>query len=118
MDLLAFILAISADGITDEQVQTALNAYIAEHPEAVTTVTDGSITKAKLDNNLQSTVDDVGVLKSAIGTLDDQINGSDSHTEDVSSSVVWVSGKSVVAANGTYYTDPNRSAADIPLNGA
>ena len=118
MDLLAFILAISADGITDEQVQTALNAYIAEHPEAVTTVTDGSITKAKLDSNLQSTVDDVGVLKSAIGTLDDQINGSDSHTEDVSSSVVWVSGKSVVAANGTYYTDPNRSAADIPLNGA
>ena len=66
MDLLAFILAISAEGITDEQVQTALNAYIAEHPEAVTTVTDGSITKAKLDSNLQSTVDEVGVLKSAL----------------------------------------------------
>ena len=66
MDLLAFILAISAEGITDEQVQTALNAYIAEHPEAVTTVTDGSITKAKLDNNLKETVDDVGVLKSAL----------------------------------------------------
>lgn len=70
MDLLAFILAISADGITDEQVQTALNAYIAEHPEAVTTVTDGSITKAKLDNNLKETVDDVGVLKSAISELE------------------------------------------------
>lgn len=70
MDLLAFILAISAEGITDEQVQTALNAYIAEHPEAVTTVTDGSITKAKLDSNLQATVDDVGGLKSAIEDLE------------------------------------------------
>lgn len=70
MDLLAFILAISADGVTDEQVQTALNAYIAEHPEAVTTVTDGSITKAKLDSNLQATVDDVGGIKSAIEDLE------------------------------------------------
>ena len=69
MDLLAFILAISAEGITDEQVQTALNAYIAEHPEAVTTVADGSITKAKLDNNLKETVDDVGELKSAVNDL-------------------------------------------------
>lgn len=74
MDLLAFILAISAEGITDEQVQTALNAYIAEHPEAVTTVTDGSITKAKLHDDLADEIDqntaDVGELKSAISDLE------------------------------------------------
>lgn len=75
MDLLAFILAISAPGITDEQVQTALNAYIAEHPEAVTTVTDGSITKAKLHDDLADEIEqntaDVSGLKSAIDFLDD-----------------------------------------------
>lgn len=73
MDLLAFIFAISADGVTDEQVQTALNAYIAEHPEAVTTVTDGSITKAKLHDDLAGEIEqntaDVGGLKSAIDEI-------------------------------------------------
>ena len=53
-----------------------------------------------------------------LDNLDTQVNGTAGYTEDVSASVVWVSGKSVVAANGTYYSDPNRSAADIPLNGA
>lgn len=51
------------------QLSEAVAAYLDEHPEAVTTVTDGSITKAKLDSNLQATVDDVGVLKSAITNI-------------------------------------------------
>ena len=77
MDLLAFILAISADGITDEQVQTALNAYIAEHPEAVTTVTDGSITKAKLHDDLADEIEqntaDVSGLKSEVTDIEDAL---------------------------------------------
>lgn len=100
MDLLAFILAISAEGITDEQVQTALNAYIAEHPEAVTTVTDGSITKAKLDSNLQGTVDDVGVLKSAFGLIDSEI-------DDLIESEITVSADTVgyIKDDGTFKVD-------------
>lgn len=39
---------IPITAISDEQVQTAVQAWLDEHPEATTTVADGSITEAKL----------------------------------------------------------------------
>lgn len=45
-------------------IESAVNGWLDDHPEATTTVQDGSITKAKLDSNLQGTVDDVADLKS------------------------------------------------------
>ena len=57
----------SADPAVIEQ---ATQDWLDDHPEATTTVQDGSITKAKLDSSLQGTVDDVGELKSAITQLD------------------------------------------------
>lgn len=36
--------------VTDEQVNTAVSAWLTEHPEATTTVADGSITPDKLSN--------------------------------------------------------------------
>lgn len=39
---------IPITAITDEQVQTAVETWLSEHPEATTTVADGSITEAKL----------------------------------------------------------------------
>lgn len=48
-------------------IQEAVTDWLDDHPEATTTVTDGSITKAKLDTSLKTTIDDVGNLKSAIG---------------------------------------------------
>lgn len=48
-------------------IEQSVDGWLDDHPEATTTVEDGSITKAKLDNNLQGTVDDVSDLKSAIG---------------------------------------------------
>ena len=50
---------------SDEQVAGAVGDWLDDHPEATTTVEDGAITKAKLDSNLQGTVDDVADLKSA-----------------------------------------------------
>lgn len=50
---------------TDAQVATAVSDWLDDHPEATTTVEDGSITEAKLDSNLQGTVADVTALKSA-----------------------------------------------------
>jgi len=47
-------------------IESAVSEWLDDHPEATTTVQDGSITKAKLDNNLQETVDDVADLKSQI----------------------------------------------------
>ena len=40
--------APSGGEVTDEQVSTAVSAWLGEHPEATTTVEDGSITEAKL----------------------------------------------------------------------
>lgn len=51
---------------TDAQVKTAVDAWLDDHPEATTTVQDGSITNAKLDASLQSTVADVSNLKTAV----------------------------------------------------
>lgn len=45
-------------------IESAVSDWLDDHPEATTTVQDGSITKAKLDSNLQGTVDDVANLKS------------------------------------------------------
>lgn len=48
-----------------DKIAAAVDDWLDDHPEATTTVQDGSITKAKLDSNLQGTVDDVSDLKSA-----------------------------------------------------
>ena len=55
---------------TDAQVTSAVDAWLDAHPEATTTVEDGSITKAKLDNNLAGAIDDVGDLKTAIANCE------------------------------------------------
>lgn len=55
-------------------IEQAVSDWLDDHPEATTTVEDGSITEAKLDSNLKGTVDDVSELKSALtydeGVLD------------------------------------------------
>lgn len=50
-------------------VPPAVDEWLDDHPEATTTVEDGAITKAKLDSDLQETVDDVSSLKSAINVI-------------------------------------------------
>ena len=42
---------------TDEQTQEAIDNWLNAHPEATTTVADGSITPVKLDSNLKITAD-------------------------------------------------------------
>ena len=58
--------------VDPSEIQNSVEGWLDDHPEATTTVQDGSITKQKLDQNLQQTVDDVGDLKSAV----DQVNQS------------------------------------------
>ena len=43
--------------IDPEDIAEAVDDWLDEHPEATTTVEDGSITKAKLDSNLQSDIE-------------------------------------------------------------
>lgn len=66
----AIVGMIQALGSPDPTViQGAVDAWLDDHPEATTTVEDGSITKAKLDSSLQGTVDDVGALKSQMSQM-------------------------------------------------
>ena len=51
---------------TDAQVGDAVSDWLDDHPEATTTVQDGSITKVKLHSDLQETVDEVSELKNEI----------------------------------------------------
>lgn len=57
--------ALSKKMADPDKIAAAVDDWLDDHPEATTTVEDGSITKAKLDSNLQGTVDDVSDLKSA-----------------------------------------------------
>lgn len=47
-------------------IEGAVSDWLDDHPEATTTVEDGSITKAKLDSSLQGTVDDVDTVKDVL----------------------------------------------------
>ncbi len=52
---------------TDAQVGTAVSAWLTAHPEATTTVEDGAISRAKLNDDLKAKTDAVPDLKSALG---------------------------------------------------
>lgn len=51
---------------TDTQATTAINAWLDEHPEATTTVEDGSITLTKLASDIHDDVASIPDLKNAI----------------------------------------------------
>jgi hypothetical protein len=59
-------------GITSDEIKAEIDAWLDDHPEATTTVEDGSITYAKLNSSLQGTVDEVGDLKSAFDSISDK----------------------------------------------
>lgn len=65
MDMIAIAIA-KKNKPTPEQVESAVNTWLDDHPEATTTVEDGSITMAKLDGIVRGAVEDVADLKSAI----------------------------------------------------
>lgn len=51
--------ALSKKMADPAKIATAVENWLDDHPEATTTVQDGSITKAKLDSNLSQTMDEV-----------------------------------------------------------
>ena len=50
---------IPEGGTSQEQITQAVDEWLENHPEATTTVTDGSITREKLDSELNSYLDSV-----------------------------------------------------------
>lgn len=61
---------------TDAQVGEAVEAWLDDHPEATTTVQDGSISRIKLDADLRQKTDDVETIKSAITSIEDVVHKS------------------------------------------
>lgn len=90
------------------QVNSAVSAWLAAHPEATTTVEDGAITRAKLDNDLQAATDAVpGLVSSMNGVIPAEYP------------YTYYEGKYVYWANGTKTDSANFSVTNfIPLNGA
>lgn len=104
-----------APKLSAEDITTAVDAWLDDHPEATTTVEDGAISYAKLNSSLQGTVDDVADLKSEISNLDDELfvreelNGNPIVVTDAvggktdlttSASKVYVFAKNMVAVAG------------------
>ena len=56
-----------------------ISDWLDNHPEATTTVQDGSITRAKLDADLQQKTDEVSELKSALPDVDNATNMTFNH---------------------------------------
>lgn len=81
-------------------IQSSVDDWLDDHPEATTTVEDGAITKAKLDSSLQQTVDDVGDLKSQISNFMEDVatpacgtkefTDADSYTQYGAFNVKWL----------------------------
>lgn len=59
------------DNVSPEQITQAVNQWLEDHPEATTTVMDGSITRQKLDSELNSYLNSVD---SEIGELKENFN--------------------------------------------
>ena len=57
-----------AVGLSPQEITDAINAWLDDHPEATTTVQDGSITYAKLYSALQAEIDKIGELETAMET--------------------------------------------------
>lgn len=66
MDLLAFIMALKAQGMTAAQITAAVNEYLEEHPDAL----DQAAVEAILDGRLDVIDDELDQLKSAIQDLE------------------------------------------------
>ena len=58
--------------ITEQEIKDEIDAWLDEHPEATTTVEDGAISRAKLDDDLKAKTDEVPDLKSAIDIMSDE----------------------------------------------
>ena len=66
MDLLAFIMALKAQGMTAAQITAAVNEYLQDHPDAL----DQAAVEAILDGRLDVIDNELSSVKSAIQDLE------------------------------------------------
>lgn len=106
---------------TDEQTTEAVNAWLDAHPEATTTVVDGSLTEAKLSNELKRKINKEYVTPEMFGAVGDGVADDTDAIQaafDSGTDVVWFSpGKTYLvskADNSTLY--PSHDEPCVYLN--
>lgn len=91
-------------------IQTNVNAWLAAHPEATTTVQDGAVTKAKLHADLKNEIEGstaaVGDLKSA------------TEQENLAAGLTWTLGKRISASGEINDNDSFAISNAIPVKKA
>lgn len=115
-------VAVAKKALTDPTViEGAVSDWLDDHPEATTTVQDGSITKAKLDASLQGTVDDVGDLKTQIEEMpeikDSTESGIDLDISDPDGNVILrLKDGHIQTLN--FNSNPNANSITVAASGA
>ena len=66
----------SLGGADPEVVEQAVSDWLDDHPEATTTVQDGSITEAKLDSTLAGKIGEIDTLSEAITKVTEEITAT------------------------------------------
>lgn len=99
------VLLKQLGSVYPELVTDLVNAWLDDHPEATTTVEDGSISYAKLDSTLKGKADDVDDLKSAVSTIED-VTGA---TVNITNRVSFTANKGVRWNDGTLSENTTRA---------
>lgn len=80
-------------------IAEAVSNWLDDHPDATTTVEDGSITKTKLDAALQTTIDSIGGLADDVQTLDNTVQTTAGNVNDLADDVETMQGALQTATN-------------------
>lgn len=73
MDLLAFIMALKAQGMTAAKITEAVTEYLEDHPDAL----DQAAVEAILDGRLDVIDNELSSVKSAVSNIETVIEGLD-----------------------------------------
>ena len=101
---------------TAEQVSTAVDAWLDDHPEATTTVTDGSITNAKLASSFVTPGTAAAYSSSATYAVGDYVfYGGTMYrcTTDITTAEAWTAAHWTAAVLGDDVSDLNRTIGNV-----
>ena len=81
-----------------EVIEQAVSDWLEEHPEATTTVEDGSITYAKLAEAVQEKLDEIDSLTEAIENIEDVLTTDGEASSEVETDITntYTSGKRIL----------------------
>lgn len=96
-------------------IAEAVSNWMDEHPDVTTTVEDGSITKAKLDAALKTTIDSIGGLADDVQTLDSTVQTTAGNVNDLADNVETMQEVLQTAANniGTLQSNVNALNSNV-----